>query len=74
MVRFAADSSGELHAVDWTTTADIPRSITLTPDGRHLLVANQDADLVQIYQCADDGQLTLTFSIPIATPVCIKCG
>ena len=45
-------SSGELHAVEWTPTADIPRSITLTPDGRHLLVANQEADLVQFYQCA----------------------
>jgi 6-phosphogluconolactonase len=73
VVRFKADASGELQVVDWTATADIPRSITLTPDGRHLLVANQDADLVQIYQCADDGQLTLTFSFPIATPVCIKC-
>jgi len=74
VVRFAADSSGELHAVDWTATADIPRSVTLTPDGRHLLVACQEADLVQIYQCADDGQLTPTFSLPVATPVCVKCG
>ncbi len=73
VVRFRSDASGELHVVDWTATADIPRSITVTPDGRHLLVANQDADLVQIYQCADDGQLTPTFSFPIATPVCIKC-
>jgi 6-phosphogluconolactonase len=74
VVRFAVDASGELHAVDWTATAEIPRSITLTPEGRHLLVANQDADVVQIYQCADDGQLTPAFSFPIATPVCVKCG
>src|SRR5207237_9713487 len=73
VVRFEADASGRLQAVDWCATAELPRSITLTPDDRQLLVANQDGDLVQVFQFADDGQLTPALSFPVATAVCVKC-
>ncbi|WP_134680553.1 lactonase family protein [Paracoccus ravus] len=51
-----------------------PRHLALTPTGRHLLVANQNADRVSILaRDAETGALSDTGKfIPIGTPMCVK--
>jgi 6-phosphogluconolactonase len=51
-----------------------PRNFRLTPDGRYLLVANQDSDNIAVFKVdPQNGDLTLTDqSIAIPKPMCIK--
>jgi 6-phosphogluconolactonase len=65
--------SGTKQSAAWWPTGSIPRGLALTPDERHLLVANQESDEVQVFALADDGSLQLALTLPVATPVCVKC-
>ncbi|HBJ36710.1 MAG TPA: hypothetical protein DDZ51_18530, partial [Planctomycetaceae bacterium] len=51
-----------------------PRNFRLTPDGRFLLVANQDSDNIAIFKVdPKTGDLTLTDQqISVPKPMCIK--
>lgn len=51
-----------------------PRNLALTPSGRHLLSANQNADRINIFaRDAATGRLADTGrSIDIGTPMCVK--
>jgi 6-phosphogluconolactonase len=51
-----------------------PRNFRLTPDGRFLLVANQDSDNIAVFKVdAQTGDLTLTDQqISVPKPMCIK--
>lgn len=57
-----------------STNGRTPRNFTLTPSGRHLLVANQDSDsIVILARDAESGLLTDTGrSIAVGTPMCVK--
>lgn len=51
-----------------------PRDFTLTPSGRHLLVANQHSDTITIFaRDAESGHLTM-IGTPLAVPApqCVK--
>ncbi|MDR3230345.1 MAG: lactonase family protein [Synergistaceae bacterium] len=49
-----------------------PRSFSITPDGGHLLAANQDTDNVVIFRIdPDTGALKKTAEIHVPTPVCV---
>ena len=60
---FAADErTGELRAAGRQPLheASNARNLTLDPSGRHLLVASQDANLVEVFRVGPDGGLTRT--------------
>lgn len=52
----------------------VPRNFRLTPDGRFLIVANQDSDNLAVFRVAgEDGALALlNDSISVTKPMCIK--
>lgn len=65
--------SGELEAVDWTSTlGQTPRNFNVLPGGI-LLVANQDSNnIVAFHMDREDGRLTHTgFKLEVPRPVCI---
>ncbi len=68
-------STGMLTAKDFTSTrGKTPRNFNLTPDGRFLLVANQESANVVIFLVdPKTGLLTDTGNrIPISKPVCLQ--
>nr|WP_287112774.1 beta-propeller fold lactonase family protein [Mesorhizobium sp.] len=67
--------TGTLALVDHTPCGGAtPRNLALTPSGRHLLSANQNADRINIFaRDAATGRLADTGrSIDIGTPMCVK--
>jgi 6-phosphogluconolactonase len=49
-----------------------PRDFTVTPDGRHVIVAGQDSDSLACYQFDDEtGALRLLHRAVAPTPVCL---
>lgn len=65
--------SGELRLVATETTrGKAPRDIVQSPDGSHLLVANQDSDTVVTLEIDEDSStLRHTSASSAPTPVCI---
>lgn len=59
------------HATDWTATGAVPRGLCLTPDGRRLLVADQEADLIEVFDTTPGG-LTPLVRLESATPSCLR--
>lgn len=53
---------------------DWPRNFTLTPDERHLLVANQNSDNITVFERnPETGLLTFTGNeVKLSKPVCLK--
>ncbi|MCR4920644.1 MAG: lactonase family protein [Bacteroidaceae bacterium] len=72
ILRVRAD--GTLAKVGYQPTAAHPRNFALTPDGRYLLVACRDADVVEIYRRdATTGLLSDTHErIHTSRPVCLQ--
>ena len=65
--------SGNFRVAGWQPTGATPRSIALTPDDEHLLVANQDADSIQIYRVTTDQGLVDELAIAVGTPSYVHC-
>ncbi len=68
--------TGDASARAWVRSrGKTPRSLALEPNGRYLMVANQDSDSIQVFYVGDEGaELQPTFSILVPTPVCVKCS
>jgi 6-phosphogluconolactonase len=50
-----------------------PRNFAITPDGKFLIVENQDSDNIVSFKREDDGTLTATGSqIKITAAVCLQ--
>lgn len=66
--------SGELKALGHATERiNQPRNFGLSPDGRFLLVANQNGDNIIVFKVMSDGTLEPTdHSIEVSMPVCLK--
>lgn len=64
---------GKLSLVQHAPTqGDIPRNFTVTPDGKMLLVANQNSDNIVAFKIdAGTGKLTQSATSKVFTPVCI---
>lgn len=61
IATFDVDSvSGLLTYRSHTSTSDHPRNFTFSPDGRYMLVACRDGNVVEIYEVGADGSLTDT--------------
>ena len=73
IASYERTASGRFRAVGWQPTAATPRSIALTPDDKHLVVANQDADSVQIHRVTTDRGLLEEFAIAVGTPSYVHC-
>lgn len=51
----------------------VPRNFNLSPDGRWMLVANQDGNDVVVFKVGDDGLPTPTgMAVKVGKPVCVK--
>ena len=60
---FEIQEDGLLEKVGYTRTARHPRNFMITEDGKQLLVACRDDNLIQVFDIGDDGLLTLTPSV-----------
>ena len=74
IVRYRIADDGTLTDPTWTREGITwPRSFTIAPDGRHLLVANRRADRITVYRIdPDTGALTFTgraASVPAPTKI-----
>ena len=65
--------TGELELIaHHPTLGRTPRHFTLSPDGRHLLVANQDSSSITVYARDEQaGHLTMTGQFECPTPTCL---
>lgn len=74
IVVYAVNEDGKLSVVQHISSGGgHPRHFTLTPSGRHLLVANRDQNNIVVYQRdAETGRLTATGQEAFSTkPVCL---
>ncbi len=69
VVTFDCDGAGNWAAVAWAATGPVPRAIALTPDGRYLLVAEQQAGSVAVL---GGSQLERRFAITTGTPCVVR--
>lgn len=72
---FSIDSDdGTLQKVGYQTTAKHPRNFVITPNGKFLLVAGRDDNMIQVFSIdASSGMLTNTNQdILVSKPVCLK--
>jgi len=75
IAMFAVEKGGQLRALGQESTRGVrPRNFQLSPDGRLLLVANQETnDIFSYWVNQDDGTLEpLEFKIDVPSPVCIE--
>lgn len=56
---FRTNDDGTLEKIGYTRTARHPRNFMITQDGRHLLVACRDDQVIQTFAIGKDGSLTL---------------
>jgi 6-phosphogluconolactonase len=73
IARYERTPSGTFRVAGWQPTGATPRSLALTPDDSHLLVANQDADCVSIHRVTPDDGLVRDFAIAVGTPSYVHC-
>lgn len=68
------DNDGTLSKVAYQPTAKHPRNFAITPNGRLLLVANRDSDLIQVFRRDSNTGLleNIQHDIEIGMPVCIQ--
>lgn len=71
---FKVDASGLLTKVGYQLTGIHPRNFNITPNGKYVLVACRDSNVVQVYERnPQTGLLTDTHrDIKISKPVCIQ--
>ncbi|MCD8165988.1 MAG: lactonase family protein [Bacteroides sp.] len=69
-----SQEDGTLTPIEYVNTGIHPRNFTITPDGKFLLVACRDSDVVQIFARDEEtGKLTDTGNkIALDKPVCLK--
>lgn len=67
-------TDGKLTKIGYTETGAHPRNFVITPNGKYLLVASRDSDVIQIFlRNEDTGLLEDTFrDIKLDMPVCLK--
>jgi 6-phosphogluconolactonase (cycloisomerase 2 family) len=67
-------TSGRIEKIGYQYTGIHPRNFIITPNGKYLLVACRDSDIVEIYERdKETGKLTKTDkSISVQKPMCVK--
>lgn len=71
---FSIKSDGNLEKVGYQNTGKHPRNFIITPNGKYLLVACKDDDIIQIFKIDDQTGLLndIDKNIQIKMPVCLK--
>ena len=71
---FSIDSrSGKVTRKGYVPTGSHPRNFAVSPDGRYLLCACRDSDVIEIYAIRRNGSLRNTGkSVALGAPVCIQ--
>ena len=71
---YSIAASGQITRVGYQHTGIHPRNFMITPNGRYLLVACRDSDIIQIFERnADTGLLTDTGkTLEMPKPVCLQ--
>lgn len=71
---FRIKADGTLEKAGYQTTAKHPRNFAITPNGKYLLAACRDGNVIQVYsRDAETGMLTDTGNdIPLSQPACIE--
>lgn len=66
--------TGEIQKLSYLTTGIHPRNISITPNGKYLLVANKDSHSIEIYEIdKNTGLLNKTDKdIKVNQPVCVE--
>lgn len=74
IASFVVSSDGTLQALDHISSGgEWPRSFTIAPDGKFLLVANERTNQVNVMTIHENGLVTDTGkSYPVERPVCVK--
>jgi 6-phosphogluconolactonase len=73
IIGLAVDAaSGALSQTGrWASGGATPRDFTFSPDGRHLLVANQDSDRLTVFPVADGRLGAPVQNLAVGTPMAI---
>lgn len=68
------ENDGTLTKVGYQATEKHPRNFAITPNGKFLLVANRDSDVIQVFQRNPNTGLLedMQQNIKVGMPVCIK--
>ena len=71
---FAVQADGTLTPAGYQPTGIHPRNFNITPNGKYLLAACRDSNVIQVYERnAENGLLTDThLDIRVDKPVCIQ--
>ncbi len=72
---FEISAEGRLKSIGHVASGGtIPRSFMITPDGKWMLVANQNSSTVQVYRLDEKTGMPTPVGKPayVATPVCLK--
>jgi len=72
ILGLAVDAGGQLSQTGrWPANGATPRDFALSPDGRHLVVANQDDDRLTVFPIADGRLGAPVQSLALGTPMAI---
>ena len=63
--------NGTLTPVAYRNTAAHPRNFAISPNGKFLLCACRDTNVIQVYRINDNGTLSIKGTIDIPAPVCV---
>lgn len=71
---FSIDEQGMLTSVGYQKTGVHPRNMSITPNGKYLLVACRDSNLIEVYSIdSNTGRLKNTNNnIEVSMPVCLQ--
>ncbi len=73
IVSFEIGNNGDLSLIDRTPCGGkTPRNFSVDLTGKHLLVGNQDSNLITVFRIAADGKLDKISDWETGSPVCIK--
>lgn len=74
IVRFKINNvNGKLTQLEQTpVNGKTPRNFGITPDGKYMLVANQDSDNISVFRLEKGKMVSLEQSLKISMPICIK--
>ena len=74
IVHYTVDSvSGRLTRAGYQLTGVHPRNFAITPNGRWLLVACRDDNVIEIYsRDLTSGELVRQGEIPVSKPTCVQ--
>lgn len=63
--------NGTVSPIAYRNTAAHPRNFAITPNGKYLLCACRDTNVIQVFCINGNGTLSIKDTIDIPAPVCV---